>query len=117
LSIWSFHRFCFYRFLFATGQQLLEATFASIRLTILTLRRGILVLFFGRVDIFTGMAKAGFVITLIALHEDECASLLPRLEKSRKINIGRSKMGRHERSTISLELLQRNFCGVCGAET
>jgi hypothetical protein len=33
------------------------------------------------------MAKARFVITLIALHENKCASLLPRLEKSRKVNI------------------------------
>jgi hypothetical protein len=70
LHIWTFHRFCFYRFPFATGQQLLETTLASIRLTTLALRRGIFVLFFGRVDILAGMAKARFVIARIALHEN-----------------------------------------------
>jgi hypothetical protein len=65
------------------------------------------------------MAKARFVITLISLHEDKRASLLPRLEESWKgdVDIGWSKTGRDERSTISLELLQGNLCGVCGTKT
>jgi hypothetical protein len=33
------------------------------------------------------MAKARFVITLIAFHENKRASLLPSLEESRKRNI------------------------------
>jgi hypothetical protein len=82
LRIRIFHGFCFYHFLFATGQQLLETSLASIRFIILILRRGILVLVFGIVDILAGMAKAWFVISLISLHQDKRASLLPRLEES-----------------------------------
>ncbi|KAI0282155.1 hypothetical protein BGY98DRAFT_136600 [Russula aff. rugulosa BPL654] len=86
LRIHIFH-VCFYHFLFATGQQLLETALASIRFIILILRRGFLVLFFGRVDILAGMAKARFVITLISLHQNKRASLLPCLEESWKGDI------------------------------
>jgi len=84
---WNFHRFNLYHFLFATRQQLLETTLASIRLTILTLRGRILVPFFGRVNILAGMAKARFVITLISLHENKRTGLLSRFEESWKGDI------------------------------
>jgi len=87
LYVWILHKFCIYHLLFAPGQQLLETTLASIRLTILTLRRGILVLFFGRVDILGRVTKAGFVIAFITLHEDKSTSLFARLEEFRKCNI------------------------------
>jgi len=87
LRIRIFHGFCFHHFLFATGQQLLETTLASIWLTILILGGGILVPFFGRIDVLAGVAKARFVITLISLHENKRASLLPRLEESWKGDI------------------------------
>jgi len=89
MCIWILHSFCFYRLLFAPGQQLLETTLASIRLTILTLRRGILVLFFvfGGVDILTRMAKARFVIALVTFHEDKGASLFARLKELWECNI------------------------------
>jgi len=63
------------------------------------------------------MAKARLVITLIAFHEDKGASLFARLEEFGKVDIGRSKIGRDERGTVSLELLEGELCGVGGTLT